>query len=312
MPEPLPAPFYTDIAKAPAGGQVFWRTTSDGIRIRLGVWRGGDKGTFFVFSGRSEYLEKYGPTFARLLERGYSIVSCDWRGQGLSDRLEADKTLGHVDEFNDYQLDVAEMLAVAREMKLPNRRYLLAHSMGGAIALRGLYQSLTVRRVIFSAPFWDAHMSAGLRAYANVVTSIAPSIGLAAARTPTTTAEAYVERAPFEGNQLTNDAENYAWLKMQIERYPELSVGGPSLGWLAEALNETRYFQTIDAELPDCLCFVGTNEKVVAQRAIHRIMKKWKNGELVVIPDAQHELLMETSEVQDLIWSKIDGFLSAV
>jgi lysophospholipase len=310
LPETVAAPFYDDIAKAPAGGKVFWRNTSDNVRIRVGVWQGGKKGTFFIFTGRSEYIEKYGPTIQRLLGLGYCVVICDWRCQGLSDRLDEDQTLGHVADFYHYQLDVAEMLSVANEMSLPRKRYILAHSMGGAIALRSLHESLIVHKVIFSAPFWDAYMSAGLRAYANVVTAFAPSIGLASARTPTTSSGAYVELFPFEGNALTNDEDSYAWQQRQVSRYPELSIGGPSLGWLAEALKETRYFQLIDMALPDCLCFLGTNEKIVSSKAIYRIMKKWKNGELVVIEGAQHEVLLETPEVLEQVWTKISGFLA--
>ncbi len=311
MPETATAPFYTDIAKAPSGGQIVWRTTSDGVRIRIGTWQGGSRGTFFVFTGRSDYLEKYGPTIKRLLGLGFCVVSCDWRGQGLSDRLQDDHTVGHVGNFIDYQRDVAEMLAVADEQSLPGVRYILAHSMGGAIALRGLLEGMVVRQVIFSAPFWDVQMSAGLRAYANVVSTVAVSIGLARKRTPTTASMSYVELEPFAGNHLTNDADAYGWMQKQVMSHPELSVGGPSLGWLKDALSETRYFKNIDTPLPDCLCFVGTNENVVSQRAIHRTMKKWTNGELVVIAKAQHELLLETPDVVQLIWSKVAAFLNS-
>ena len=310
MPELVKAPFYSDLAGVPPDGTIVWRKASDGVRLRIGAWKGGTKGTFYVLSGRSEYLEKYGPTFQRLLDLGYSVVSCDWRGQGLSERLDADKKLGHVRKFEDYQKDMAAMMQLAADLRLPRTRYILAHSMGGAIALRGIYESLIVKKVIFTAPFWDAYLSSGLRAYANVVTAIAPSIGFAGTRTPTTFAEAYVERAPFIGNPLTNDPDNYAWLQKHAAKHPELVVGGPSLGWLKEALDEVRFFQSVSMDLPDCLCFVGTNEHIVSPKAIKRMMKRWKNGELVEIPGAQHELLLETPEVQDLIWSKIAEFLN--
>lgn len=304
------APFFADIARAPPDGQVMWRYASDGLRIRVGAWRGGAKGTVFILTGRSEYIEKYGPTIEKLLGRGYSAVICDWRGQGLSERLEDDDSLGHVESFSDYQLDLREMLDVAREMDLPRPRYLLAHSMGGSIALRALHEGLAVSKVIFSAPFWDIHVSAGLKAYASLVSAFAPAIGLGTKRTPTTSSNAYIAWAPFEGNFLTSDKDTYEWLQDHVSRHPELVVGGPSLSWLREALYEIRYFQTIDVALPDCLCFLGSEEKIVSPKAVSRVMEKWPNGELVILPGAEHEILMESRRTLDTVWSRIFAFLA--
>lgn len=304
------APLFSDIAKAPPDGQVMWRYASDGVRIRVGVWSGGPRGTVFVLTGRSEYIEKYGPTIGRLLSGGYSVVICDWRGQGLSERLEDDETLGHVESFSDYQLDLKEMCDVAHKMQLPRERYFLAHSMGGSIGLRAVNESLAVRKVIFTAPFWDVHMSAGLKAYANLVTAFAPTIGFGGKRTPKTTPSAYIAWAPYENNFLTSDKPTYEWLQQQVLRHPELVVGGPSLAWLREAFYEIRYFQKIERPLPDCLCFLGSEEKIVSPKAVHRVMENWPNGELVLVQGAEHEILMETPEILDTVWPKIFEFLA--
>ncbi len=303
------APLFSDITEVPPEGQVMWRYTVDGVRIRVGVWTGGSKGTVFILTGRSEYIEKYGPTIGKLLSGGYSVVTCDWRGQGLSERLDNNETLGHVESFSDYQLDLKEMFDVAHEMELPRERHLLAHSMGGSIALRAVNESVAVRKIIFSAPFWDVHMSAGLKAYASLVTAFAPTIGLGSKRTPTTAPSAYIAWAPYDNNFLTSDEKTYAWLQQQVLRHPELVVGGPSLAWLREAFYEIRYFQKIEKPLPDCLCFLGSEEKIVSPRAVHRVMEKWSNGELVLVPGAEHEILMETPEILDMVWPKIFAFL---
>ena len=57
---PLPAPFHADLADGPPGGRAVWLRTADEVRIRAGLWRGGDKGTVFLLPGRTEYIEKYG------------------------------------------------------------------------------------------------------------------------------------------------------------------------------------------------------------------------------------------------------------
>jgi len=310
LPDVQPAPLYSDITDAPPGGQVLWRTCADGVRIRVGVWPGGRRGTVLIFTGRSEYIEKYGPTIGRLLSGGYSVVICDWRGQGLSDRPHGKPNLGHVERFRDYQLDIAEMLAVAALMGLPKTHFLLAHSMGGSVALRGFAEGLKVSKAVFTAPFWDVKMSAALKLGASLISGLAPSVGMTDRRTPTTPLRSYIENAPYQGNLLTNDEATYRWLQRQVAEHPDLSIGGPSLGWLGAALTEMRHFRAIDPPLPPCLCFLGGNENIVSAKAVYDRMQDWPDGELVGIRRAQHEILMETPDVLTEVWSKIFAFLA--
>ena len=111
-----PAPLHTEIANGPDDGRAYWLTTPDGVRIRIGVWGGGDKGTVLLFPGRTEFVEKYGVTAKGFLERGFSTVAIDWRGQGLADRALDNRLIGHVDDFLDYQKDVEAVLAALPDL----------------------------------------------------------------------------------------------------------------------------------------------------------------------------------------------------
>jgi lysophospholipase len=93
------APFHADVADAPEGGVCRWLTTADGVRLRACFWREGGRGTVLLFSGRTEYAEKYGPAARELAVRGFAMATIDWRGQGLSARLSGDATLGHVEHL---------------------------------------------------------------------------------------------------------------------------------------------------------------------------------------------------------------------
>ena len=125
------APLFAEIADGPDGGEAWWLTADDGVRIRVGAWaKDAPKGTVLLFPGRTEYIEKYGRTAAHLARRGYATLAIDWRGQGIADRLVSDAMAGHVLDFNDYQRDVAAMISAARELDLPKPWHLLAHSMG--------------------------------------------------------------------------------------------------------------------------------------------------------------------------------------
>ena len=82
-------------------------------------------------------VEKYGPTVTDLTAQGFDVAVIDWRGQGLSDRLSDARLRGDVPDFADYQKDLwAYWGWLDSFSKQP--RHILAHSMGGCIALRGL------------------------------------------------------------------------------------------------------------------------------------------------------------------------------
>lgn len=86
------------------------------------------------------------------------MLALDWRGQGMSDRLQDNTCPGHIGHFADYQRDVVELVVAAQELDLPRPWHLLAHSMGGAIGLAALQGGLPVASVVFSAPMWGINL----------------------------------------------------------------------------------------------------------------------------------------------------------
>lgn len=115
------APFHADVAHAPEGAEAFWLETLDGLRIRIALWRGGGRGTAFVFPGRTEYAEKYGLVAGRLVARGFSVVVIDWRGQGLSTRPPGAPMMGHVRSFPTINMTSPWRLPRRRRWRFPPR-----------------------------------------------------------------------------------------------------------------------------------------------------------------------------------------------
>ncbi len=292
------APFFAEVADAPDGAVVRWLICADGVRIRAALWRGGTKGTVLLFPGRTEYIEKYGPAAGEMAARGHSMVTVDWRGQGLADRPLADRASGHVARFLDYQKDVAALLDFARAEKLPLPYFLVAHSMGGAIGLRAIYRGLPVRAVTFSAPMWGIRIHPALRPAAWVLSTASRVVGHSHQYAPGTKPITYVAEAPFAGNVLTSDPQMYAFMQAQVRSHPELALGGPSLHWLSEALRECLRLRLMASpELP-CVTMLGTVERVVDRRPIHDRMARWPGGKLIMVPGAEHEVMMETPAIR--------------
>ncbi len=297
-----PAPLYQDVAMGPEGGAAYWRHAADGVRLRLAAWPIREaKGTVLLFSGRTEYVEKYGQAAAAFQAGGYGVITLDWRGQGLSDRLLPDAAKGHVVHFADFQQDVQVLLDTAAELDMPRPYFLLAHSMGGMIGLRALINGLDVQAATFSAPMWNIRFAAPARPVAWGLSWASRLLGLGHLYAPGTNVGSYVLATPFPGNELTTDADSYALLQTQMRRYPQLQLSGPTLNWLFEALSEGRKLARIPSPEVPTLTFLGSNERIVEPKAIIGRMQGWTQGRLELIQGAEHEVLMERPGIRERI-----------
>ncbi len=307
------APYFADLADAPADAKPAWLTASDGVRVRVVSW-GHDaaKGTVLLFPGRTEYVEKYGRAAADLRARGFATITIDWRGQGLAQRLLPTPGIGHVGAFTDYQKDVAALVAHARAINLPEPFFLLAHSMGGCIGLRALVEGLDVRAAAFTAPMWGISMSPALRPIAWALSAISKPLGFSGKLSPGQATETYVANQGFDGNTLTNDPEMFAWMASHAKAQPEMTLGGPSLRWLNEALRETGALNAMPSPDMPCLTFLGTDEAIVDPERIHDRMGRWPKGELAIVPDAQHEVMMEIPSVRADMFDRTCALFNAV
>lgn len=305
------APFYAEVARAPEGAEVCWLKATDGARLRAGFWREGAKGTVLLFPGRTEYVEKYGPAAGEFRARGYAMAAIDWRGQGLADRPLKDRATGHVQRFGDYQKDVAALMALVRAENLPEPYFLVGHSMGGCIGLRAIHDGLPVRAVVFSAPMWGIRISPALRPVAWVLTTASRAVGRGHRYAPGTSPVTYVAEAPFKGNMLTRDADMYEFMQTQVRAHPDLALGGPSLHWLNEALWECLDLHRRPSPDLPCLTVLGPAERVVDTRPIHDRMARWPGGRLVLEPEAEHEIMMETPPIRTRFYDLAAGLFDA-
>jgi lysophospholipase len=303
------APLFFDVAEGPDGGEAFWLTAEDGVRVRIGLWRRPQaEGTVFLFPGRTEYVEKYGRAAADLANAGLTTLTIDWRGQGLADRLADDTMSGHVMHFSDYQRDVDAMLRAAMQLDLPKPWYLLAHSMGGCIGLRALLRGLPVSAAAFSGPMWGIRISTTLRPVAWSLSWGSRRVGLDHVYAPGTLPDSYVLTEPFETNKLTRDRDMFDYMVRQVTAYPELALGGPSLRWLHEALKECLVLSRKRSPDLPALTVFGSEEDIVDQGRIHTRKARWPNGLLEIVDGCRHEVLMESRDIRDHIFGRITDF----
>ena len=306
-----PSPLYNDVSQGPADCSAFWVMTDDKVKIRVGLWRAKSPiGTVFICPGRSEYIEKYGKTAKLFTEHGYTSVSLDWRGQGLADRLTSNTLLGHVDTFSDYLKDLESVIKWAHNFELPKPWFVLGHSMGGAIILRALHQNKYFDAVAFSCPMWGIKLSPALRIFAFFYGNLSKLLKADKNFAPSTSEKGYFDES-FADNPLTNDHETWQYLLDQVNKYPSLKLGGPSVRWVHSALKETFQLSKLPSPKIPCITFLAEDERIVDPIRVRNRMEAWSNGELNFVPSARHEVLMEDPTTQKYIVQKIVSFFQS-
>lgn len=151
-----------------------------------------------VCPGRIESYIKYAELAYDLFHLGFDVLIIDHRGRGLSGRLLSDTHRGHVDNFSDYVDDLAAFWQQEVQPGPWRKRYILAHSMGGAISTL-FYSAMTTsvmplrspRRCMASSCVfrtgWCAIFSTGLRAISAFVKGMPSGQGAGArCRLPST------------------------------------------------------------------------------------------------------------------------------
>ena len=306
----LNASFLNNVFKWPKAAKTSYKLTTDGIRVRTSFWAANDPvGTVFVFPGRTDYIEKYGGLANFCLSNNLNVIAIDWRGQGLSERLLDDKNIGHIEDFKNYQNDVEVIINEAKDAGLVKPWIIFAHSMGGLIGLRTLHDNPVFEKVVFTSPMWGIQMPPILKSGASIIMSLISLIGKMETYAPTTSPETRILNDEYEFNKLTSDIRNFKLLRQQLIKHPDLQIGGPSSAWVSAALDEIQFQIGKEPPITPALCFLGEKEEIIDNLAVREFCKNWDSCDLISIPDAKHDLLMEKKMILHSLFEKLEKFI---
>jgi lysophospholipase len=298
--------------------QIDYFPTFDRRRIRWGALPATGarpRGTVVLLNGRTEYLEKYAETTAELARRGWGVYSLDWRGQGLSDRLTADRRKGHVGRFEDYLEDLERLLQMVPTGGTAHPMILLGHSMGAHIGLRLVRE----RRhpfacAVLTSPMIDIQLPPVPRRWLRAYVKAMVRLGFAANFAPG--GAAYLRRdLVFDDNPLTSDPERFQRRLDDIAANPRLALGGVTYGWLNAAFDSIERVMAPGfargLTLP-LLIVRATADRIVSRRAQTQFCRRAPDCRLVDVPGARHELLVETDAHRRSFWEAFDRFTAAL
>ncbi|MGL5446260.1 MAG: alpha/beta fold hydrolase [Rhabdaerophilum sp.] len=297
------------------GAQMQWLETPDGVKLRVALWPASvvdAQGTVFVLQGRSEFIEKYREVIHELGARGFATVAFDWRGQGGSDRQLRNPAKGHVEDFADYCLDLDTVVAEMKARNLPRPWSLMAHSMGGSIALMALGRGNSpFERAVLSSPL-VAIAGWGGSNLARIVARVLASIGLSQMFIPGGS-ELSRTTGPFQDNPFTRDEARFATMKNWLLAHPDLGIGDPTIGWVSAAFNGLDTLQREDfgsENRTPVLILAAGADTVVSSRASQALAQRMRGASAIELAGARHEILMETDSTRALFWRAFDAFVA--
>ena len=307
------APLEHDIAESPRHGMAYWIESTDGVKLRVGAWKANniDRGTVFIFPGRTEYIEKYGRTISGFEKVGLSTIVVDWRGQGLSERLSQNRTIGHITSYTEYQKDVAALVAAGKALDLPKPWYLFGHSMGAAIGLRALIEGSPFTACAFTSPMWNIKLPTAKRFAAWPLCWLAQLAGKSECFAPGTDGTSYVLKVPFCDNRLTTDSDMYEYFIRHAKSLPLHQIGGPSMSWLYQTLKDNKALTDVRSPSTPCISFCGAQDEVIEVSDAERRMSAWKGGKFRIIKGAKHDILSEIPAIRDEVIRDIVGLFDS-
>ncbi|MGH6828077.1 MAG: alpha/beta fold hydrolase [Rhizomicrobium sp.] len=287
--------------------------SAGGVRLRAARFEASGP-VCLLLNGQTEFIEKYFEVIDELRGRGFSVVTFDWRGQGGSDRLAADRRKAHIDDFAAYDQDLDTVIReVVRPMTAPGAQPIaLAHSMGGNILLRRCHDvpgefalsvlcapMLAIKRR--GLPWWAVERIAAF------INRNAPSrefVWGMGRRDQLT--------FPFALQIVTSDPKRYARTQAILAENPELRVNGPTWGWLGAALHAIALMGTpgyAEAIPTPSLLLGAGRDRVCTMEAVARFAARMPHGQFLEIGNAQHEILMERDALRNQFWSAFDRFI---
>ncbi|KXF76078.1 lysophospholipase [Paramesorhizobium deserti] len=306
--------FETDTNQIPAATRSGMLEMRDGRKLRYAVTQAAGRplhGTVLLLHGRNECIEKYFETIADLAGRGLTVVCFDWRGQGGSSRMIRDAMRGHVDRFDDYASDLDQ---VFRDLVLPDCPppfYILAHSAGALVSLLAApVLANRVRRMVLVAPLLGLPGSPfGIKCI-RIATRSLSLIGMG--RRYAANSRYQVGGRPFAGNPLTSDPARYMRNIDIVRHQPQLGLGGPTVRWVSAALHAIDRVQHPDfiagISIPTLIIAAGA-DSVVSTPAIERFATQLRNGALLTIDGARHEILQEADFYREQLLAAFDAFI---
>lgn len=288
-------------------------TASDGALLRWGhLPIRNPRAECVMVGGFGEFIEKQFETVRDLAARGIAVWCLDWRGQGGSIRPRRLPTRPRARNFERDAEDLTAFAAATLPGRLP--RLLVAHSMGGAIALLCLRQHPGLfAGAVLSSPMVGLRTGRVPPTLIRCITRPARAAGLGACFIPGARKWRPSRIPSPERSRVTTDAERcrvrHAWFSAD----PALRLDEATYGWVDSALglvariSKPEFLRTIHTPI---LLGQPEREAVVSSAALRRVAGVLPDCTVVELRHSKHDPFLERDAIRDYWLSRLDRFIA--
>jgi lysophospholipase len=310
---PLRHPPLAERFLPPPGFEWGSFVASDGAALRWGhqAVRGACAECILV-GGFGEFIEKQFETVRDLAARGIAVWCLDWRGQGGSTRPRRLPSRPRARNFARDADDLAGFAAAKLAGNLP--RLLVAHSMGGAIALLCLKRHPQLfAAAILSSPMIGLRTGKVPPSILRMITRPARAAGLGFCFIPGAHKWRPDPPPSPERSRISADAERCRLRHAWFSHNPELRHDEATYGWLDSALALITQLSK-----PEFLAAINTpillgrpgREVVVSRKAQRRAARLLPNCTLVELLESKHDPFLERDAIRNYWLSCLDRFVA--
>jgi len=267
--------------------------------------------TLVILPGRTEPGLKYAELAYDLQSPDLNVFILNHQGQGGSERLLRDTDKGHVLHHRDYVNDFTQFMdEVVLPLTKDTAHYLLAHSMGGSIAIPYLHAHHGVfKRAVLSAPMLQMNTDPYQEAVALLLSQALFLAGKGTDYAP--------DRGPyrpetdvFETNIVTHSKVRFETNKSLFLNDPSLIVGGPTVRWVLENLKASRRLVSMARSIQTPLLILQAGQdKLVVNPRQNKFCSKAPQCSLMLLQQAHHEILAEQDAIRDPAMARVKSFL---
>lgn len=297
--------------KAPKGINSYFLPMDDGINIRVCFWVNKNnnlKGTILLQQGHNEFIEKYYETIEEFIERDYSVIAFDWRGQGMSDRQIKDEHKAYINDFDRHDKDLKYILNEVIKDNFPKPLIGIGHSMGGCLMLSAFHNHPGFfSKGILSAPMLGFKNERFLKTASSIMNIFRKDTDYLLGSKPNMGKE-----TPFNKNDLTSDSKRYQRTLELVRKRPSIRLWGVTNAF-AKAVNKRfktirkkNWVEEINTEI---LIINNIKDRVVDSKKIKEVTKRLVNKKIIEFHETEHEIFMERDNYRKKLWNSIDNFL---
>lgn len=263
-----------------------------------------------IVPGRCESYLKYQELSYDLFLQGYNVFIIDHRGQGLSQRLQKNLHKGYVTHFQDYVTDLKYFIEEISVKVDKTTTFILAHSMGAAIATRYLQEkTISINAALLASPMFGFNTGSLPKYFTQKLIQIANFINKKVSEHAWYFfGQKNYHTITFEKNHLTHSKQRYSAFANLYQTTPDLQLGGVTLQWLIEGIEAQKaILDNLEQITTPLLVLQAKEDTVINNQAQHIFCQQLNNikpqyctsTEPVIIEGAYHELFFETDTIRN-------------